>query len=686
MKRKSILLSVLSCLALSLPAPALAAGAGAKFVDAQAVFAALDAQDRSEDTLLKLEDMARKGHLEAQFRMGLVFAERGAHPQALIWFRRAARQGDANARLYVLTGYRKGISPMDGEKKQYDPPGADSGDPEDLLDKGLHYQYGRLLPKDEKRAVALFEQAVAKGSGHGMTLLGRIHEQSQDPAIRNPDLALKWYRRGMEANEPLAMHNLSAMLDESEDTRDQGLPYLQRAADLGFAASLSDLGRKLKHGAGVAKDPGKAEALFLRAGSLGYTPARYELALMLKARWEAENTRLKSEFQASWDQAAQRIQDGENADKAKAEFRTYHLEHRTKESHNDVVLGQLVRAAAGACYDGDSSAAILALADAASVDAFKALPTLQKEGTADCLLGACLKRGEDAACKPAVLSSASINAVPACLHAALREFEHGLKGGLEDWRYCLEPLPAMTEGDYVSYVQNKKALAWDSLIHMPRELVAREILLKMTAALPDKASVNRQILDQSLATVDEKISRLDPAFKAAKEAQYKALMTRAQYFRSEWKPPSPGCGSRPAVASLRASESEVDRSLARSREFVDCARRWLDEVKQGNVREIVGEEIWRDMGNSVYSLDEEDVKRMGAALKAIDASLRQEVDALNAEWKARNDRLDARNAEVERANLRRELEATLRANQRVLDNASRPSVPGRPMFVLPGMN
>lgn len=147
---------------------------------------------------------AKQGHAKAQYNLGLCYAEgRGVgkdEKKAASWFLQATKQGHSEAQdhlgeLYLHgTGVKKNEmvatklfkSAAKGHLQE-----ANKGNAGAQYNLGQHYLYGRGVEKDERRAVELFKQAADKGHveahkelSENLTVREYLRKESETLAMR----------------------------------------------------------------------------------------------------------------------------------------------------------------------------------------------------------------------------------------------------------------------------------------------------------------------------------------------------------------------------------------------------------------------------------------------------------------------------------------------------------------------
>ena len=158
---------------------------------------------------------------------------------------------------------------------------ADAGSPEGLHRLGLVYAEGTAgTPRDEAKAVALFEKAAAAGHVRAQINLGILYMRGQG-IPRDLVQARAWLEKAAATGDPQALYSLGRAMSEGEG---QAAPDPVRAADLfkraseqGHALASLRYGLALSEGIGVKRDPAAAQKILMQARDNGLPEAALAL-------------------------------------------------------------------------------------------------------------------------------------------------------------------------------------------------------------------------------------------------------------------------------------------------------------------------------------------------------------------------------------------------------------------------
>lgn len=134
--------------------------------------------------LRQYEPLAEQGNTDAQFHLGVMYADGRGIPQddveAARWFRMAAENENSQAQVHLAAMYEvgRGVPQDDAEAAKWYRPAAAGGAPRAQYNLGLMYMQGRGVTQDYTLAYVLFD--LAKSS------LDR--QKDRNEAARNRDL------------------------------------------------------------------------------------------------------------------------------------------------------------------------------------------------------------------------------------------------------------------------------------------------------------------------------------------------------------------------------------------------------------------------------------------------------------------------------------------------------------------
>lgn len=141
--------------------------------------------------------------------------------------------------------------------------------------------WGSLAPDQELQLASLAEE----GNVRAMIGLGYMSLSTNDKARFKPEKAFALFAQASAKGDPEAMFELGKLYEKGIGTdQDVGraLELYHKAADLGFADAINDLGFLYYQGAvGHKPDKRKAVELFLKAADLRHPQAMYNVAALI---------------------------------------------------------------------------------------------------------------------------------------------------------------------------------------------------------------------------------------------------------------------------------------------------------------------------------------------------------------------------------------------------------------------
>ena len=229
-----------------------------------------------------LETQAQAGDGDAQFRLGMSYAEKTDNAErnalAASWLQQAAEQGHVMAATVLAERYCAGLGVMRNYAiaLHWARIAAEGGS------RKAQYLLGRMLYRGEGTRPDLPEAAI---------WLMRAAEQDDAEAQymvgyqylleRNPQMAALWLGRAAEHGEPNAQDCLGVMTLRGEGVaRDplRGMTLLLKAASQGIVTAQYNLAMALLEGDGIAADPRQALVWFRKAADHGHAASEFQLA------------------------------------------------------------------------------------------------------------------------------------------------------------------------------------------------------------------------------------------------------------------------------------------------------------------------------------------------------------------------------------------------------------------------
>ena len=202
--------------------------------------------------------------------------------QALLWYRKAAENGDPTAQLIIgwefYAGSEISLTPHNGVRK--DPSQAatwfqKASQNAEKIDFSL-VQDGPVAAK----SFAISD--VVHGKGSASFFLGALFEEGKD-LPKDYQQAAFWYRLGAEQGNPDAQSALGALFAEGKGVSQdfsQAAYWDQKAAETGSTDAEFNLAMLYLDGHGVSQDYRLARSWLLKAAEKGVPDAQYNLGIL----------------------------------------------------------------------------------------------------------------------------------------------------------------------------------------------------------------------------------------------------------------------------------------------------------------------------------------------------------------------------------------------------------------------
>lgn len=237
-----------------------------------------------QDTKLAMEffrKAADQGHVEGQTSLAnLLLSGKGGvidPPAAREWFRKAAEKGDAEG------AHEYGKCLVDGIGGEQDieqalvwiQRAAEQSHAGAQNTLGLCHEDGIGVPADWNAAFRCFTQAAQQGFADGIFNQARCHFHGAG-TVKDFDKAESLLRTGAEAGHIPSMAWLGAMLasDRAGSEWNEGVEWLNKAAEAEHPMALYELGICYVHGRRIPKNEGHGIELIRRAAELNHASAQ----------------------------------------------------------------------------------------------------------------------------------------------------------------------------------------------------------------------------------------------------------------------------------------------------------------------------------------------------------------------------------------------------------------------------
>jgi len=234
--------------------------------------AGLKKREKYLASIAKVIEMAEEGNAEAQFNLGNHYLRRFLAPKAAAWFKKAAKQGHAEATKSLAEVLKKN-NPMIVQAY------ANQGDKEALYILALRHEIGLGIPKDPEKSIKLYRMAAEQGNTDGQYKLGVIFLSGKD-VKKDEKEAVKWFQLAATKGHANSQSALGFMYFNGkgvEKDSKEAVKWWRKAAEQNVAHAQFNLGVMYEYGRGVEKGFEEAVKWYRKAAGQGYQPAKSAL-------------------------------------------------------------------------------------------------------------------------------------------------------------------------------------------------------------------------------------------------------------------------------------------------------------------------------------------------------------------------------------------------------------------------
>ena len=238
--------------------------------------------------LLKLLKAAK----EHPFDLGVACFEKNDYKKAVLYFRIAAQQGDANAQFNLALCYSQGqgVEQDQSEAARWYRKAAEQGDAKAQYNLARCYEHGKGVEQDQAEAIRWYRAAAEQGDAKAQFSLAGFYFEGNG-VEKSWEKALLWTKRAHEQCYALAAQLLEefeklktsayeaggAQLKGGDST--QAAQYFRDAAELGHVEAQFLLALCYEIGTGVEESAAEAFYWYSKAAEQGHTSAQFNLAI-----------------------------------------------------------------------------------------------------------------------------------------------------------------------------------------------------------------------------------------------------------------------------------------------------------------------------------------------------------------------------------------------------------------------
>jgi len=178
-----------------------------------ATFSELGIQIVDDDDPEEKSPQSADQDAEKQFDLAVDYDLDGDYKQAVVWYRKAAEQGDAGAQVNLGNAYDFGEGVQKNAKQAvaWYRKSAEQGHVRAQVNLGNAYDFGEGVRKNAKQAVAWYRKSAEQGHAIAQFNLG-VHLYYGEGLVQDYDQAMRWWRMAAEQGD----------LDAAEFVRNKG--------------------------------------------------------------------------------------------------------------------------------------------------------------------------------------------------------------------------------------------------------------------------------------------------------------------------------------------------------------------------------------------------------------------------------------------------------------------------------
>ena len=243
--------------------------------------------------------------IEAWFLKAKEYDRNEAYEEAVIWYRKAAEQGDPRAQNNLGICYERGngvAADLKAAVRWYRQ-SAEQGNAIAQGNLGLCYELGKGMTKDWAAAVIWYEKAAEQGYPHAQYRLAECYRFGKGRK-KDDQAAVKWYEKAAEQGHASARGRLGECYYKGRGVSqnyDRAVYWYLKGAEQGSLMALNGLGDCYRSGNGVNRDLQAASKYYYQAAEQGDPFAQANLA---RCYQRGEGLPESCSFQQEWYQRA----------------------------------------------------------------------------------------------------------------------------------------------------------------------------------------------------------------------------------------------------------------------------------------------------------------------------------------------------------------------------------------------
>ena len=198
--------------------------------------------------------------------------------QAVLWYRKSAAQGDADAQnnLGLCYANGEGVEKSAERAVQWYRRSAEQGNAVAQFNLGWCYANGEGVEKSAEQAVLWYRKAAEQGHAVAQNNLGMCYDNGEG-VEKSAGKAVLWFRKSAEQGNAVAQNNLGMCYyngEGVEKSAEKAVLWFRKAAEQGNASAQSNLGMCYYNGEGVVQSVEKATVWLQKAVENGDEDAK----------------------------------------------------------------------------------------------------------------------------------------------------------------------------------------------------------------------------------------------------------------------------------------------------------------------------------------------------------------------------------------------------------------------------
>lgn len=233
---------------------------------------------------------ANEGEVTSMLNYGIMLRDGKGIEQnktkALKYLKMAANKGSVRAMTEYGIALQRGDCGVCNKEEAfyYFKKAAEKNDSIALFNLGIVYEHGEGCKVDLKEAERCYKTAADNGNSNAMFNYGLLHYENENESFVNKDLAIQYFEKAAELENPYAYFQLGIMMLEGRDLEvdvEKGLKYVKMAVDMNHLQAMYRYALMLYNGEYVEQNKVKAASYYKAAADRGEVNSMLNYGLML---------------------------------------------------------------------------------------------------------------------------------------------------------------------------------------------------------------------------------------------------------------------------------------------------------------------------------------------------------------------------------------------------------------------